>query len=233
MTQTSPLYRLQSIDSEVAVKRSRLDEINVLLGENQEVRAARERLSAAEEQVRAARAHIADLELGIAGLDDKAKATEKRLYGGTVGNPKELQDMDQELASLRGRRETLEETLLEAMLALEEGQSQEAQARSELEVIEARWAASQGDLAKEKQTFEARLLDLEADRQRMLAKADANMLAVYEHLRARLGGLAVATIKDGVCTACGVAPTSMIAQKARRGQLDALCPTCGRILYTS
>ena len=54
MTHTSVLHRLQSVDSQVDAKSARLEEINALLGENEEIRAARGRLSAAEEQLRAA-----------------------------------------------------------------------------------------------------------------------------------------------------------------------------------
>jgi predicted nucleic acid-binding Zn-ribbon protein len=225
------LHRLQSIDSQADARRARLDEINALLGANEEVRAARERLDAVEEQLRAAQAHTTDLELEIASGDAKAKATTERLYGGATKNVRVMEDMEQELAALGRRREELEDDLLEAMVALDERQAQTDQARAELKAIEDKWAASQGDLAGEKQELEARLSELQAEREALLPQIDANSLSAYEKLRARLRGVAVATVEDGVCTACGVAPTSSVVQKARHGELDARCPTCGRILY--
>jgi predicted nucleic acid-binding Zn-ribbon protein len=233
VTDTFVLYRLQQIDSKADTKRARLDEISVLLGENEEVRAAHKLLEQTEEQTRTAQARTNELELEIASLEDKAKATSDRLYGGTVKNPKELQDMEQEIQSLARRQGEIEDLLLEAMMTLEESQNQGAQARADLEATEEKWAANQGDLATEKQALEAALQELEAEREGVAGQADADALAAYERLRARLGGLAVAPLQNEVCTACGVVPTSSVIQKARHNQLDARCPTCGRILVAT
>jgi predicted nucleic acid-binding Zn-ribbon protein len=227
---TSVLYRLQQIDSKSDGKRARLDEINALLGENEGVQAARQRLEQTEERTRTAQARTTELELNIASLQDKAKATSDRLYSGVVKNPKEMQDMEHELQSLARRQGELEDLLLEAMMTLEESQSQRGRARAELQSTEEEWAANQGDLAAEKQALEADLRELEAQREGVAGQADANALAAYESLRARLGGLAVARLQNEVCGACGVVPTSTVIQKARHNQLDARCPTCGRIL---
>lgn len=233
MTDTSVLYRLQQLDSEADVRRARLDEISALLGENEAVQAAHKRLERTEERTRTAQARTNELELEIASLEDKAKATSDRLYSGTVKNPKEMQDMEQELQSLARRRGEIEDLLLEAMMILEENQDQRAQARAELEATEDRWAANQGDLAKEKQALEADLHELDVERERVAGQADADALAAYERLRARLGGVAVAPLQNEVCSACGVAPTSSVLQKAHHNQLDARCPTCGRILVSA
>ena len=114
---------------------------------------------------------------------------------------------------------------------MDQAQEGVAAARDDLKAVEDGWAASQGDLAGEKHDLEERLGVLESEREEIVAGVDPDTLRAYEALRAQKGGLAVATIKDGVCTACGVAPTSSVLQKARHGELDARCPTCGRILF--
>lgn len=231
MTDTSLLHRLQSIDSGVDVKQARLDEINALLGENQEVQAAIERLETAEKSLQAAQAQVSDLELEIASLDEKTQTATDRLYSGSVTNPKELQDMEQELEALGRRREALEDQLLEAMATLEDVQEQAEIAGGNLKDVESKWADNQGDLVGEKKELEAALEDLSSKRESVLAEVDNGTLETYESLRSQRRGLAVATVKDGVCTACGVAPTSSVLQKARHGDSNARCPTCGRILY--
>lgn len=231
MTDTSLLHRLQSIDSGVDVKQARLDEINALLGENQEVQAAIERLETAEKSLQAAQAQVNDLELEIASLDEKTQTATDRLYSGSVTNPKELQDMEQELEALGRRREALEDQLLEAMATLEDVQEQAEIAGGNLKDVESKWADNQGDLVGEKKELEAALEDLSSKRESVLAEVDNGTLETYESLRSQRRGLAVATVKDGVCTACGVAPTSSVLQKARHGDSNARCPTCGRILY--
>lgn len=231
VTHTSILLRLQGIDGQADAKRVRLNEINVLLGENEAVRAARERLDAADTQMRAARSRTTDLELEIASGDAKAKETSERLYSGATTNVRVMEDMEHELAALASRREQLEDELLEAMVALEESQTVEKQARAELEATEDEWAASQSDLVDEKRKLEADVAALEENREAVLPQIDADSLAAYEKLRAKMRGVAVAVVEGGVCSACGVAPTSSVMQQARHGELDARCPTCGRILY--
>ena len=49
----------------------------------------------------------------------KIEQTEASLYGGHVHNPKELQDLQKDVASLKRHLETLEERQLEAMLVVE------------------------------------------------------------------------------------------------------------------
>lgn len=231
MTHTSVLYRLQGIDSQADARRARLDEINVLLGANEEVRAARETLESAEEQLRAAHARTTGLEHEIATGDAKAKETSERLYGGATQNVRVMEDMQQELAALERRRKQLEDDLLEAMVALDDAQASTDEAQASLKATEEKWAAGQGDLLTEKQELEAGVAELAEDREALLSQIDADALAAYENLRARLRGVAVASVEDGVCAACGVAPTSSVLQKARHGELDARCPTCGRILF--
>lgn len=231
MTHTSVLHRLQDIDSDSDARRARLDDINAVLGQNEEVRAARERLETAETTLRVAQADVNQLELEIGSLEDKANATSDRLYSGTVTNPKELQDLELELESLGKRRDGLEESLLEAMVAVDDGDSKAESARAELAATEEAWASDQGDLTAEKRDLEARLGELNASREELLAQIDGPSLEAYEKLRAKLGGVAVATIEGGVCAACGVQPASSVAQKARHGDVAARCPNCQRILY--
>jgi predicted nucleic acid-binding Zn-ribbon protein len=53
---------------------------------------------------------------------------------------------------------------------------------------------------------------------------------LYDRLRPAKKGRAVALLEDGVCTACGVAPSSSRIQSARQGNDLVLCGNCGRIL---
>lgn len=229
----SQLYVLQQFDSETAAKRLRLDAINEELGHNEHVQAAREVLDKASETQRARQAQVTDLELDIASLADKIKTAENRAYSGTVTNPRELEDLQAEIASLRRRREDLEGQLLEAMYTLEDNQAAVEEATRLLAEAEEQWASGQSDLLDEKRALEQRLESLETERAAAVERVDAPALRVYDDLRAQLGGVAVAAIEGGVCGACGVEPTSSVRQKASHGALDAYCQMCGRILVVT
>lgn len=219
------------IDSQTDTQSARLDEINTLLGHSEEVQAARQALLTAQAGQRNDQTVANNLELEVGSIDDKTKATETRLYSGTVNNPKELQDMQDELASLSKRHDVLENQLFEAMLALEESQHATSRDQAVLQEMEEAWANSQSGLTGEKQALEIQLAALAGQRAELVNEIDPAALAIYEKLRAQLGGIAVAHIEDGVCSACRVRPTSSSAQKARHGDMDARCATCRRILY--
>ena len=67
------------------------------------------------------RAH--DLELDMSGTLQKATAAEEQLYSGRVKNTKEMRDMQQEIAALRKRHGELEESLLELMMTIDDGET--------------------------------------------------------------------------------------------------------------
>ena len=56
-------------------------------------------------------------------------------------------------------------------------------------------------------------------------------LALYEDLRHRRGGRAVAVLTGELCQGCGVTLPTNQAQQARQGEALPLCSSCERILY--
>jgi uncharacterized protein len=171
-------------------------------------------------------------ELERAQLADEAGAAEQRLYSGSVKNPREMSDLQDKIASLGHRREALEEPLLEAMMESEQGESDVTEAQSQLQRILEQQAEELGALTSEQGSLREKLSELDtAIEQARRTIQDAN-LALYDKLRARPGGIAVASLDaDGECSSCGVQVTSRQAQQVKHGEVFP-CPTCGRILFS-
>jgi predicted nucleic acid-binding Zn-ribbon protein len=230
VSQSATLYRLQMLDSEAEAKQHRLREIEALLGQTAEVLQTREAFERAEANLRALTAKAQDLELEIATVGEKATHVEKQLYGGNRANPKELPDMQGQVAALQRRHKALEEDLLAAMIAVEEAQEHVAETRASMEAAQARHAASQSHLADERAALQARLEALEAERESECAGLKPEHLQLYTRLRQSRCGVAVARVEDGACGACGIQPSSAIIQRARHGEVTQ-CPNCSRVLY--
>ena len=230
MGRANALYRLQSLDLEIEAKRARLAEVNSALGADQAVQEAQGKLARAGAELTPWETRVTNLELEIKSLNAKAQRTDKRLYGGRVTNPKELQDMQDELASLKRRHAKLEDQLLEAMIEVEERKAARAQAQANLEQVKARWAVAQGDLGREKRELEAMLKELTARRATAWAALDPEGQTIYNALRPKMRGQPVAVLKDGVCSRCGMAQTTAVVQQVRHGDGLAKCSGCGRIL---
>lgn len=231
MDRGEALYRLQQLDSERDAKQDRLTEIEAALKDDSALRAARQATEKAEKRVLKWQTKQRDLELEIEGLADKTSRSETRLYSGKVKNPKELSDLQAEVASLKGRRQRLEDTLLEAMLEREDAEKTRDEAQLHLEEVAAIWSTRQADLKAEQEALVQRLEEIEEKRQAIVPRLDASVLATYERLRQAKGGQAVARIEDDVCTGCRVTISPSAEWKLRQGEL-VHCDTCGRIVVS-
>ncbi len=229
-SQATLLYRLQTVDLAIAQRRTRLGEIDAELGKDEQVAQARNRLETADRALKPWQARARDLDLEIKGLVQKIEQTDRALYSGKVSNPKELQDMQGELESLRRRQSQLEDELLEAMVRSDEGQAAVSEAQKTLQEAQALWAGSQSDLLLEKQRLERELVDLTERRTQAAAGAEPSSLAKYEALRPKKRGQPVALLNGDSCMTCGVEQTSMITQRVRQGNQLVYCESCGRIL---
>nr|HID13182.1 hypothetical protein [Anaerolineae bacterium] len=229
MTKGADLYRLQCLDSEGEEKRRRLAEVEAALGESEALRQARQVLESAQALVQRWALRQRDLELEIQGLSDKISRSEQRLYSGVVKNPKELADLQAEVAALKRRRQKLEDDLLEAMIEREEAEAVRAQAQVHLDETQARWSAQQADLMAEQEVLQGRLAEIEQARAALLPSIEAGDLTVYQALRRRKGGLAVVQVRDGACGGCGVAISPRLEWQLRQGEL-VYCGNCERII---
>jgi predicted nucleic acid-binding Zn-ribbon protein len=231
MSRGEALYRLQQLDSERDTKKDRLTEIESALKDDSALREARQAAEKAGKRALKWQTKQRDLELEIESLAEKTSRSEKRLYSGKVTNPKELSDLQAEVASLKGRRQRLEDTLLEAMLEREDAEKTQDKAQAHLEEVEGIWSARQADLKAERKALHQRIKEIEEKRRAILPRVDADVLATYERLRQTKGGLAVARIEQDVCTGCRVTISPSAEWKLRQGEL-VYCDTCGRIVVS-
>ncbi len=224
------LYRLQQVDSQMDAIRARLAVIRQTLENDLELRAAAQALTAAETLHKQAAGALKQSEAEVEKQSLKIKQTEASLYSGNVKNPKELQDLQMEIASLKKHLGTLEERELEAMLHAEETEKNLEQAKAQLAGIQSNVLTQHRDLAAESETLKKDLERLESERQAAIGNLDAQSLKTYEGLRQHKRGIAVAALSEDSCSACGATLTASQQQHARSVPLF-YCPTCGRILY--
>jgi uncharacterized protein len=223
------LYRLQQIDSEWDEKSERLAEIEQSLGLSDEVAEARESAAEADRQWKESRAKMRALELEVASIDAKLKANQERMYGGKVRNPKELSGLSDEAKSLKRRMAELEDEELELMLLAETRERESSQRGARMRQVEAQWQEQHAVLLAEKEGLEAHLHEIDELRSEVRSRIGRMDLATYDDLRVRLGGVAVALLKHGMCQVCGVDLPTAEAQAVERGAAH-FCPVCSRLL---
>ena len=180
---------------------------------------ARQKLKAAEEEVKNIRIKI-DLD-------------ESSLYGGRIHNPKELQDLQNEVASLKRLASSKEDIQLGCMVALDEAEAADKQAQANLEVVKANSLSSHAALAGELGQSKRAIEKLTEERLAVANQIPQSAQDIYERLRVSKKGVAVSLIDDDACSACGTSIRPEEIQAARSSSQLAFCAFCGRILYSS
>jgi uncharacterized protein len=227
------LYRLQQVDSQIDQIQARLKMIQQTLENDVELRATHERLLATESRHQETERALKLSEADVAKQQIKIEQTEASLYGGNVHNPKELQDLQKDVASLKRHLQTLEERELEAMIAAETAEKELQTARTDLERVQLNLKEQNKDLTKESEILQKNLERFNSERQAVVTDIAGQTLSVYDQLRKQKRGLAIATIADNSCEACGTTLTPSQQQNARSTSQLFHCPTCGRILYAN
>jgi predicted nucleic acid-binding Zn-ribbon protein len=227
------LYRLQQVDSQIDQIQARLRTIQQTLENDAELLAARDQLTTAEKKHEDAERALKVSEAEVEKQRLKIELAESSLYGGKVHNPKELQDLQMDVASLKRHIQTLEERQLDAMLLMEETEKTLQAAKAHLERVQAGVSEQNRTLADESEALRRDLERLGSERQAVVTDIASQALNVYDQLRKQKRGLAIATIADSSCEACGTTLTPSQQQNARSTSQLFHCPTCGRILYAN
>jgi len=225
------LYRLQRVDSQIDHIQSRLTVIRQALEQDEELRVTIEKAALAENKHREVERALKISEVDVERQRIKIEQAEATMYGGHIHNPKELQELQHEVASLKRYLTTLEERELEAMLAVEEAEIALNSAKNDLQGVQARLNVHHRELANERDSLDKDLERLDAERQAAVSALESQLLSLYEQLRQQRRGIAVTTVSDSSCEACGTTLTPAQQQNARHGLFQ--CPSCGRILFAN
>jgi len=227
------LFRLQQVDTRIGQLEARLRKIQETLENDSELRAGILKHKAAEQEERRFEQERHAAEEGARDQRVRIQQAEASLYGGAVHNPKELQDLQADVASLKRRLAATEEQELEAMMKLETAQAARQSAEVELAAMRSRLGVENQHLLDDQAALEHDLQNLQTERQAAVSAVDVKALNAYESLRQGHRGLAVVEIADNACGACGTTLTAALQQSARHAPEMVYCPSCGRILFAA
>jgi uncharacterized protein len=229
------LLELAELDAEL----TRLEHRKRGLPEHAEI----ERLEHRERELRGELATLQALEGDLKREQAKAEADVEqvrnrierdrtRLDAGQVSSPRELENLQSEVESLHRRQSDLEEVVLDVMERREsiEARQRDATAElaglgTELEQLTARRDVALADLAE--------LTGKASDRRAsVVADEPADLLDLYERLRAQHGGVGAAALRRGQCQGCHLTLNTVDLKAIRAAEPDEVlrCEECRRIL---
>jgi predicted nucleic acid-binding Zn-ribbon protein len=233
VSSVSELYTLQEIDLALAASRAALEEVQARLGESPELAGAREAVVERQEAARVAEHAFKEREFEADELRRKIEPLDQKLYEGKVTNPKELEDLQRDIDSLKRRHSELEDNALAAMDALETAQETLAEARRALEEAAGSDAAEQEELHTREVELTKEIGDLDERRSAQLERVDPSLMGLYQQLASSRQGRAVAKVVGGACQGCRISLPMNLVQRARSSSDVVQCSSCERILYVT
>ncbi|MBZ5736462.1 C4-type zinc ribbon domain-containing protein [Nocardioides sp. TRM66260-LWL] len=155
-----------------------------------------------------------------------------RVDAGQVTDPKSLERLVGELASLERRIRSLEDDELEVMERVEAAQGALDAVTAEIAELDERLAALTAARDERFAEIDARLADVERSRGPFAEAIPADLLALYEKLRAAKGGIGAARLHQRRCTGCQITLDAAVLGEIRKAPTDQVlrCEECSRIL---
>ncbi len=229
MTVAKQIYELQEVDLEIESTEQALKQIASQLGESKEVAETRDKLESERQHLEELKRQQHSLEWEIDDIGTKLTDIEGKLYSGSIGNPKELAGLQQEVDGLKLRRGQLEDKALDIMDRVERATTSMAAVGGELKELEDKWQSQQKQLSAEMEQLKAMLSNLKHKSQQLSAEIDPESIDLYRRLR-KQKGTAVAKVEQGICRGCRISLPASELQRARGGSMTQ-CSSCGRILF--
>jgi len=229
------LLALQDLDTHLDQERHKRDhlperaELADLDRQRGQRQAARAEAAVLLDEV-ASRQEAAERELRA--TEDRVVQVNARLYGGTVSASRELQALAADVDGLKKRASELEDRVLSLMEQREPFDAAVAAVDAQLGELEVRRLQLVESLASSEAETDADLARLSAQRPSLVDAVPKQLLDVYDRLRARLEGVAVARLTGGRCDGCHLSLPAVELDRIRHEAAGTLeyCEQCGRIL---
>lgn len=165
-------------------------------------------------------------------MRSRAQRDQQRLDSGAVTSPKDLKNLQDEVASLAKRQSDLEEEVLEVMERRDDRQSRvtdlserERESREKLDDAERRRDEAAAGIDTESN-------DAARQRETIATVIPTQLMELYTKLRSQHGGVAAARLYQGRCEGCRTEFAITELSEIRNAAKDTVvrCENCRRIL---
>ncbi|WP_179764407.1 zinc ribbon domain-containing protein [Streptomyces fulvorobeus] len=174
----------------------------------------------------------AKAEQDVDQVRQRAVRDQQRLDSGTVSSPKDLESLQREIVSLAKRQGDLEDVVLEIMERREGAQERVTELTARVSAVQAKLddALARRDAAISE--LDAEAATLTKDREVVAAAVPADLLKLYDKLRAQQGGVGAARLYQRRCEGCRLELNITEVNDVKAASPDTVlrCENCHRIL---
>ena len=232
--QQNQILQLQFIDSEIMqanTKLKSLPEVEQLIHIDKRIITAAEELTTVKAEADQIALELRRGEVDVETVTDRIKKDEARLNAGTA-SPKELEQTQHEIETLKKRQIALEEIELEIMVRSEAVNERLQLLTTDLASLETLKSEINSRLATASGQINTLISDKNQARLLVVAKIEKPLIDLYEKIRAASGGVAAAALVGNKCNGCNLAINAVEMERIKSLSKDELlrCEECRRIL---
>jgi uncharacterized protein len=186
-------------------------------------------LDAAKLKAKEIEVHRKDLENQVHTLEERIQKYEQQKLG-TKKN-EEYQAYDHQVETLKKEITSLEDRELDLMEAAEAQKPIITKADEEARATRSMVERQIADLEAKIKAIDAQQKDVQAERAKLAAEIDEDLLDTYQRLFDKKDGIAVAALANDICQGCHVKAQTHIIYAVKAAKEVTTCLNCGRILY--
>lgn len=231
MNLSASLHRLQTLDNKMDQCLQQINRLEKQISDDSEVVSLQNALNTEKNTLHLLEQELKEISFITTSLRIKIEQCESSLYSGTIKVPKELQDLQNEIASLKKQLGISEENELDLMFRVEKQQlvfdNLDRLTTSSL----ARLQKLKAELNQKLMEFRKELEKIQTEREPAEKSIQQKDLVIYNRLRQHKAGIAVIDVIENTCSSCGAEISHAEWQKARISQELVFCQGCGRIIY--
>jgi uncharacterized protein len=232
--QQSLILELQLLDNEIMqsnTKLKSLPEKEQLLHIEKRVTTANDELAVVKSEADQIALELRRGEVDVETVTDRIKKDEARLSSGNA-TPKELEQLQHEVATLKKRQESLEEIELEIMIRNDAVTARSNTLNTDLASLQTLKDEISARLQIATDEINKVITDKNTARTLVAGKVEKALLDLYEKIRTNGGGVGAAALIGNKCNGCNLAINAVEMERIKSLAKDELlrCEECRRIL---
>ncbi|MGX5182223.1 zinc ribbon domain-containing protein [Streptomyces avermitilis] len=229
------LLDVQALDArlqQLAHKRRSLPEHAEIESLNKDLTQLRDLLVAAQTEESDTSREQTKAEQDVDQVRQRAARDQQRLDSGAVTSPKDLENLQREIVSLAKRQGDLEDVVLEIMERRESAQERVAELTGRVSSVQAKIDDATGRRDAAFESLDGEAASVTKEREVISASVPADLLKLYDKLRAQQGGVGAARLYQRRCEGCHIELNITELNDVRSAPRDTVvrCENCRRIL---
>ena len=223
------LKNLQEIDSHIDKLKEKISSFPERLEKLREsLENKGEELNKLKEAIKKLEVERREKETELLSKEENIKKLQRQLR--VAKTTKEYTSFLNEIEGGEKEKLDLEESIIVLWEDIEKEGEESKKISAELEKDKESFAATEGELNRERVKSEENLLQKEKEGEDVEKEVKSSILSQYERIRKKKDGLGITSVKDGACSGCSMKISSFLSERLKKGEV-VYCENCSRILY--